>query len=102
MRLMMILGLNPGPETSIELIQRRHLLQIQTLDQMSAQRSPDSFNLPLRRSITWPAVHQMNTQLCTQQPQVIAAEAGMVVQKQLAHDATPGHRLIKDRKKTMF
>ena len=63
MRLVVILGLDPGPEAQIELIDGCHTLQIQTLDQLTAQRSPGSLNLSLRRSVAGAAVHQVNPEL---------------------------------------
>src|SRR5438093_10633271 len=102
MRIVVVLGLDPGPETQIELIDRCHTFQIQPLDELASKRSPDSFNLSFRWRVAGPAVYQMNPKPCAQQPQIIAAEAGMIIQKQVAHDAAPGHGLIEDSEKTLF
>ena len=80
MRIVVVLGLDPGPETQIELIERCHTFQIQPLDELASKRSPDSFNLAFRWRVAGPAVHQMDSKTCTQQPQIIAAEAGMIIQ----------------------
>ena len=91
----MVLHLDPCPETEIELVDCRHALQIDAFDELVAQRSPESFNLAFRGSVAGPAVHQVNAEPCAQQPQVIAAEAGMVVQQELSHDAAPGNGLMQ-------
>src|SRR5213594_4033325 len=44
----------------------------------------------------------MNAQARTQQPQVIAAEAGMIIQQKLSDDSSPGNGLIEHPKKTLF
>ena len=102
MRLVVVLHLDPCPQTEIELIDRRHAVQIQALDQLAPQRSPESFDLPFRRCIPRPAVHQVNAKPSAQQPQVIAAEAGMVIQQKLSDDATAGNGLMQHPKKTFF
>src|SRR5206468_13132671 len=102
MRLVMVLGLDPSPETQIKLIDRCYPFQIQPLDELASKRSPGSFNLAFRWRITGAAVHQMDSKTCTQQPQIIAAEAGMIIQQQFAHDAAAGHGLIENRQKTLF
>ena len=102
MRLMVILHLDPCPQTQIELIDRCDAFQVEPLDQLSAKRSPESFNLSFRWSVTGPAVYQMNPEPRAQQPQIIAAEAGMIIQQEFTHDAAPGHRLIEHGEETLF
>src|SRR6266699_2499314 len=102
MRLMVILHLDPCPQTQIELIDRCDAFQVEPLDQLSAKRCPESFNLSFRWSVTGPAVYQMNPEPRAQQPQIIAAEAGMIIQQEFTHDAAPGHGLIEDSEKTLF
>src|SRR6266702_754965 len=102
MRLVVLLGLDPSPEAQIDLLDRRDTFQIQTLDQLTTECSPCSFNLSFRWSVTRPAVHQVNPEPCAQQPQIIAAEAGMIIQQEFPHDAAPGHGLIEDSEKTLF
>src|ERR1700726_2922281 len=102
MRLVMVFGLDPGPETQIELIDRCYTLQIQALDELTSKRSPDAFNLAFRWSVTRPAVYQMNPKPCAQQPQIVAAEAGMIIQQEFPYDATPGRGLIEHRQKALF
>src|SRR5438093_6569854 len=102
MRLMVVFRLDPSPQTQVELIEGGDAFQIQPLDQLAPKRSPGPFNLALRRSVARTAVHQMNPEPCAQQPQVIAGEAGMIVQQQLPDDAAPGNGAIEDGEKTLF
>src|SRR5439155_2249153 len=101
MRLVVILGLDPSPEAQIELIDRRDTFQIQTLDQLTTECSPCSFNLSFRWSVTRPAVHEVNREPWTHHPQSIAADAGMIIQQKVPHDAAPGHGMIEDSEKTL-
>src|SRR5215471_15254814 len=98
MGLVVVLHLDPCPQTQIELVERRHPFQIQALDQLSAKRSPKSLNLAFRWSVAWPAMHQVNPQLGTQQPQVVSAEAGMIIQQEFPHDTSPRHGLMEHGK----
>src|SRR5215475_7333361 len=102
MRLVVVLHLDPCPQTQIELVERRHPLQIQALDQLTSKRSPRSLNLAFRWSVARTAVHQVNPELGTQQPQVVSAEAGMIIQQELPYDTATRHGLIEHGEETLF
>src|SRR5215472_11262543 len=54
MRLVVVFGLHPSPETQIELLEGGHPFPIQALDQLGSERPPQSFNLAFRGSVTRP------------------------------------------------
>src|SRR5215831_8205108 len=102
MRLVVVLHLDPCPQTQIELVERRHPFQIQALDQLTSKRPPRSLNLAFRWSVARTAVHQVNPKLGTQHPQIVSAEAGMIIQQEFPDDTAPRHGLIEHGEETLF
>jgi hypothetical protein len=102
MRIAVIFRLNIAPQAEIEFIESRHFLQIQSVDQMSAQSSPHPFDLALCRGVTGTAVHNVDADLGAKNAQVMAGEAFVIVQEQPARNAAPSDRVVQDTKKTMF
>ena len=45
---------------------------------------------------------QMNPEPRAQQPQIIAAEAGMIIQQEFPHDTAPRHGLMEHGEETLF
>ena len=102
MRLVVVFGFDVSTEAQVELVEAGDAFKVQPADQLASKRSPDPFHLPLRGSVAWTAVHQMNPEPGAQQPQVIPAEAGMIVEQQLPNDAAPGDGVIENGEKALF
>ena len=97
-----VLALGVAPEAQVEIVESRDSLEIQAIHELPTQGSPEPLDLALAGPVAGAAVHQVDVERGAQHAQIVAAEAGVIVQQEGTDDAAARDRVIEHGEEAML